>query len=90
MTTAPQRSIAAETGQDPALVYAISPLELTDAQRDFADAHHATPGFRSELSDAVFVYRRGGRRTTRWLVDASGLIVGSTSFRTAAAPHDGA
>jgi hypothetical protein len=60
--------------------YAISPRELTDAQRAFALAHHATPGFRSELSDDVFVYRGGDRRSTRWLVDSAGLIVETTSF----------
>jgi hypothetical protein len=43
----------------------VNPRALTDAQRAFAHTHRATPGFRSEISDAVFVYQRGGRRTTR-------------------------
>jgi hypothetical protein len=60
--------------------YAISPDELTEAQRAFARTHEAAPGFRSEVSDDVFVYRRGARRTTRWLVDAAGVVVGTSSF----------
>ena len=62
----------------------VSSHELTDAQRAFADAHQATPGFRSESLDAVFVYQFGARRTARWLVDAAGLVVDSASFTTAA------
>ena len=58
----------------------VSPDALTDAQRAFAHAHRATPGFRSEISDAVFVYHRGSRSTTRWLIDATGLVVESTSL----------
>jgi hypothetical protein len=56
--------------------------ELTDAQRAFADSHQAMPGFRSEFSDAVFLYERGAWRTTRWLVDAAGQIVDTRSFAT--------
>jgi hypothetical protein len=58
----------------------VSAHELTDAQRAFADSHRALPGFRAELSDAVFLYERGAGRTTRWLVDAAGLIVATKSF----------
>jgi hypothetical protein len=64
-------------------VTALSASELTAAQRAFADSHQAMPGFRSELSDAVFLYGRSPRRTTRWLVDAAGLIVDTRSFATA-------
>jgi hypothetical protein len=63
-------------------VTALSPDELTHAQRAFADSHQATAGFRSEFSDAVFLYGRGARRTTRWLVDSAGLIVDTRSFAT--------
>jgi hypothetical protein len=59
---------------------AIRSADLTDAQRAFARTHHAAPGFRSEVSDAVFVYQRSASRTTRWLVDAAGLIIGTSSF----------
>ena len=62
----------------------VSPRELTDAQRAFAETHHAAPGLRSESSDAVFVYRFGARRTSRWLIDAAGLVVDSASFKSAA------
>src|SRR5712664_3804449 len=58
----------------------VSPHELTDAQRAFAETHQATPGFRSQRSDAVFMYQFGDRRTARWLVDAAGLVVDSASF----------
>ena len=61
----------------------VSLRELTDAQRAFAETHHAAPGFRSESSDAVFVYEFGARRTSRWLIDAAGLVVDSASFKTA-------
>ncbi|MDX6659762.1 MAG: hypothetical protein QOJ55_584 [Solirubrobacteraceae bacterium] len=61
----------------------VSPRELTDAQRAFAETHHAAPGLRSESSDAVFVYQYGSRRTSRWLVDAAGLVLDSASFKTA-------
>ena len=61
----------------------INPRELTDAQRAFAESHQATPGFRSESLDAVFVYQLGARRTTRWLVDGAGSVVDSASFATA-------
>jgi hypothetical protein len=40
------------------------------------------PGFRSELSDDVFLYGRSAGRTTRWLIDAAGLIVDTRSFAT--------
>ena len=60
----------------------VRPYQLTDAQRAFADSHQAMPGFRSEFSDAVFLYGRGAERTTRWLVDAAGLIVDTRSFGT--------
>ena len=62
----------------------VDPRELTDAQRAFAATHHAAPGFRSDSSDAVFVYRFGPRRTSRWLIDSAGLVVESASFKTAA------
>jgi hypothetical protein len=62
----------------------VSPHELTHAQREFAQSHQATPGFRSELLDAVFVYQLGARRTTRWLVDGAGVVVDSASFATPA------
>jgi hypothetical protein len=62
----------------------VSSHEPTDARRAFADAHQATPGFRSESLDAVFVYQFGARRTARWLVDAAGRVVDSASFTTAA------
>lgn len=62
----------------------VNPHELTSAQREFAQSHQATPGFRSETLDAVFVYQLGARRTTRWLVDSAGLVVDSASFATAA------
>ena len=61
----------------------VSPHELTTAQRAFAQAHQATPGFRSEILEAVFVYQLGARRTTRWLVDGAGVVVDSASFATA-------
>jgi hypothetical protein len=60
----------------------VRPHALTDAQRAFAHTHRATPGFRSEVSDAVFVYQHGARKTTRWLVDAAGMVVESASFGT--------
>jgi hypothetical protein len=62
---------------------AVSPRELTDAQRAFAKTHHAAPGLRSESSDAVFVYQFGARRTSRWPIDDAGLVVDSASFKTA-------
>jgi hypothetical protein len=62
----------------------VRPHELTAAQRAFAHKHDATPGFRSEASDKVFLYQRGARRTIRWLIDGAGLVVDSTSFAGAA------
>ncbi len=67
---ATSRSVSA-TGDD----------ELTDAQRAFAHIHRATPGLRSEVGDAVFLYERGARRTNRWLVSNAGRVLDSASFR---------
>lgn len=55
---------------------------LTVEQAQFAREHDAVPGMRAVEDDRmVFFYRDGLWATHRWLVNESGRVLASTSFR---------
>ena len=60
-----------------------SPIaELTTAQNAFAQRNQAVPAVRSAQDpQLVFMYRDEAHRTSRWLVDGSGMVVDVASFR---------
>ena len=55
---------------------------LTPEQTRFLDRHGATYGDASEsIPGRVFVYRRDGARTTRWLIDERARVVEVLTLR---------
>jgi hypothetical protein len=56
-------------------------LDLTDAQRRFAEAYGAQPGMEASNRPGVFFYRQEDDRLYRWLVDPDGNIRETDSFR---------
>jgi hypothetical protein len=59
-----------------------SMMELTPAQRQFAEDHGAVSVMPAESSPSlVFVYAREPLRMHRWLIDAGGRILDLATFR---------
>jgi hypothetical protein len=57
-------------------------IELTPAQRQFAEDHGAVSVMPAESSPAlVFVYAQEPLRLHRWLIDAGGHVLDLASFR---------
>lgn len=60
--------------------------KLSHAQELFAEYENATPGL-SAPSGAVFMYRRAGSTTYRWLVTVSGEVIETQTFSVSDRSH---